>query len=143
MPARRPFAVVLAGGALLAAGCGTSSSDVSSATFAQPEQRLVATAVKDFSDAVRKRDYKAICTDQLAAPLVKQLDTKRKTGHCAERLKESLRDVDSTNLAVRAVQVTGAQAVATVQTTGTGKTEPPQKLQLAKEGSRWKLAGLA
>ena len=73
----------------------------------------------------------------------KRLDTKRKTGHCAERLKESLRDVDSTDLAVRAVQVTGTQAVATVQTTQTGKTEPPQKLELAKEGSRWKLAGLA
>ena len=143
MPARRPLAAALAAGALLATGCGTTAGDVSSATFSQPEQKAVATAVKDFSDAARKRDYKAICSDQLAAPLVKQLDTKQKTGHCAERLKESLRDVDKTALAVRAVQVSGAGAVATVQATGTGRTEAPQRLKWTKEGSRWKLAGLA
>ncbi len=141
--AHRPLAAILAGGALLAAGCGTQSADVSSADFKQPEQKAVATAVKDFSEAARKRDYKAICSDQLAAPLVTELDTKRKTGKCSERLKESLRDVDSTALAVSAVQVTGTSAVATVQPTGTGEDEPAQRLKLAKEGSRWKLAGLA
>lgn len=143
MPARRLLAVVLAGGAVVAAGCGSTSGDVSSASFKAPEEVAVANAVQDFSDAARKRDYSAICSDQLAAPLVKRLDTERKTGHCSDRLKESLRDVDSTKLAVRAVQVTGATAVATVQATGTGKAEPAQRLTLAKEGTRWKLAGLA
>lgn len=143
MPPARPLAVLLAGGALLATGCGSSSNDVSSASFSQPEQKAVSTAVKDFSDAAGKRDYSAICSDQLTAALVKQLDAVKRGDSCSDRLKVSLRDVDATKLAVRAVQVTGTDAVATVQATGTGDPEPQQKLKLVKEGSRWKLSGLA
>ena len=143
MSARRPLAAVLAGGALLAAGCGSTTGNVSSATFAQPEQKAVATAVKQLSTSARKKDYSAICSDQVAAPLVKRLDTARATGHCDDRMEESLRDVTATDLAVRDVRVSGATAVATVQSTGTGKSEPAQRLSWAKEGARWKLAGLA
>jgi hypothetical protein len=143
MLARRSLAAVLAAGTLVAAGCGTQSNDVSSADFKQPEQKAVATAVKDFSNAAGKRDYKAICSEQLAASLVRQLDAALKQGKCPERLKQSLRDVSATDLAVRAVAVTGTNALVTVQTTGTGNAEPAQRLKFAKEGSRWKLAGLA
>jgi ketosteroid isomerase-like protein len=143
MSARRPLAAVLAGSALLAAGCGSKTGDVSSATFSQPEQKAVASAVEQLATSVRKKDYDAICSDQVAAPLVKRLDTARRTGHCADRMEESLRDVTATDLAVRAIQVSGATAIATVQSTKTGSSEPAQRLAWAKEGSRWKLAGLA
>lgn len=143
MPVRRPLAAVLAGGALLAAGCGSTTGNVSSATFSQPEQKAIATAIGDLSDAAKRGKYGDICSDQLAAALVKRLDTERKDGHCSDRMEESLRDVSATTLAVRAIQVTGTTAVATVQTTGTGSAEPAQRLAWAKEGSRWKLAGLA
>ena len=143
MVAARPLSVLLAGSALLVAGCGSSTDDPKSASFSQPEQKAVANAVEDFSDAARKRDYSAICDDQLAAGLVKALDRARRGGTCADRLEVSLRDVTATDLAVRAIRVAGTSAVATVQSTGTGDAEPQQRIELVKEGSRWKLSGLA
>lgn len=144
MPARRFLALVLAGAALLASGCGAAAgSNVKSATFSQPEQRAVASAVQDISDLARRRDYDQLCSDHLAAPLVKALDAVKGTGSCADQLELSLRDVDQTKLAVRGVRVVGTNAMALVQPTGTGDVEKQARLALVKEGSRWKLSDIS
>jgi hypothetical protein len=144
MLARRPLAVVLAvAAATLAAGCGAEEgSDVSSASFREPERRAVAAAVRDFSDAARQRDYEQICADYLAAPLVKQLDDAKGTGRCPDQIERSLRDVDETDLAIRDVRISGTNAVAVVQPTGTGDVEEQARFTLVKEGPRWKLSGV-
>ena len=143
MTARSPLALLVVAGALSATGCGAAAgSNVSSRTFAQPEQQAVKTAVEDFADLAGKRDYSQICSDALAAPLVKQLDDAKGTDQCPDQLKLSLRDVDQTKLAVLQVRVAGTNAEATVQPTGTGDVEPQARMTLVKEGSRWKLAGI-
>lgn len=143
MHARRPLAVVLVAGAALAAGCGAEAgSDVESATFSEPERQAVSAAVRDFSDAARQRDYEQICADYLAARLVKALDDAKGTGRCPDQLERSLRDVDETELAVRDVRVSGTNAVAVVQPSGTGDQEPQARFTLVKEGPRWKLSGI-
>jgi len=143
MCARRPLVVVLAAGAALAAGCGADAgSDVSSATFPEPERQAVSAAVRDFSDAAGKRDYEQICSDYLAAPLVKRLDAAKGTSRCPDQLELSLRDVGETELAVRNVRISGTNAVAIVQPTGTGDVEEQTRFALVKEGPRWKLSGV-
>lgn len=144
MPARRQLALLLAAGALGASGCGAAAgSSPKSASFSQPEQRAVAAAVQDIADLAGKRDYGQLCSDHLAAPLVKALDAVKGTAGCADQLELSLRDVDETKLAVRGVKVAGTNAEATVQPTGTGDVEPQGRLALVKEGSRWKLSSIS
>lgn len=144
MSVRRPLAAVLVAGAAFAAGCGAEAgSDVSSKRFPEADRQLVSAAVRDFSDSAGNRDYEQICSDYLAAPLVKQLDDAKGTDRCPDQLELSLRDVDETELAVRDVRISGANAVAIVQPTGTGNVEPQARFTLVKEGSRWKLSGIA
>ncbi len=144
MSPRLPLAALLLAGALAAAGCGAEAgSNVDSVRFKEPERQAVADAVTDFADAAGSRDYDRICADELAAPLVKRLDAAKGTDECPDQLERSLRDVDQTDLAVRDVRVSGADAVAVVQPTGTGEKEAQSRITLVKEGSRWKLAGIA
>ena len=143
MHVRRPFAVILVAAAALAVGCGAEAgSDVTSADFPDPDRRAVAAAVTDFSDAARQRDYEQICADYLAAPLVKKLDDAKETARCPDQLERSLRDVDETKLAVRNVRISGTNAVAVVQPTGTGDVEEQARFTLVREGPRWKLSGV-
>ncbi len=144
MSARAPLALVLAAGAVLAAGCGAEAgSDVDSVDFPDATRQAVSAAVRDFSDAASSRDYEQICADYLAAPLVKALDDAKGTDRCPDQLELSLRDVDETKLAIRQVRVQGTNAVAIVQPTGTGDVEKPARIALVKEGSRWKLSDIA
>lgn len=136
-------AVLVAATAALATGCGAEEgSDVESASFKEPERQAVSAAVDDFADAARTRDYEQICSDYLAAPLVKQLDAAKGTDRCPEQLALSLRDVDEAILAVRDVKISGTNAVAVVQPTATGSVEKQSRLTLVKEGPRWKLSGV-
>jgi len=143
MRARRLSVVVLALGAVSAAGCGAQAgSDVASTSFPEPERQAVSAAVRDFADAARQRDYEQICMDYLSAPLVKELDAVKATDRCADQIELSFRDVAETELAVRDVRISGPSAVAVVQPTGTGDEEEPARFTLVKEGPRWKLSGV-
>lgn len=143
MDRRAPLALALALGALALGGCGAQAgSNPGSASFSAPEQQAVSSAIKDIADASASRDYAKICSDYLAAPLVKRLDATKGTSGCADALKQSLRDVNQSKLAVRAVRVQGTNAEAVVQPTGTGDVEQQARLSLVKEGSRWKLSGI-
>ncbi len=140
---RRLLAATLAGAALALAGCGAEAgSNVSSADFGDPVQRAVKASVDHFAELSGSRDYEQICSDLLAAPLVKGLDDAKGTKDCADQLELSLRDVDENELAVRTIRVSGTNAVAVVRPTGTGDVEEDARLTLVKEGSRWKLSGI-
>jgi hypothetical protein len=144
MFARRSSAVLPVAAALLAAGCGAQagSGDVASKSFPEPERQAVSPAVRDLSDAAGQRDYEQICSDFLAAPLVKQLDAAKRTARCPDQIELSLRDVGDTGLAVRDVRISGSDAVAIVAPAGTGGAERPARYTLVKEGTRWKLSGV-
>jgi len=143
MTPRRPLAVVLAAGATIATGCGArAGSDVTSKRFPDAQRQAVSAAVKDLSDSARKGDYGQICSDDLAADLVRRLDAAKGTDRCPNQLELSLRDVGKTQLAVRDVRISGTNAMALVQPTGTGHVEAPARLAFVKEGTRWKLSGV-
>jgi hypothetical protein len=143
MDRRAPLALALALGALAVGGCGSKAgSTPASATFSAPEQQAVSATIKDIADASGGRDYAKICSDYLAAPLVKRFDGAKGTSGCADALEQSLRDVDQSKLAVRTIRVQGTNAEAIVQPTGTGQVEKPARLALVKEGPRWKLSGI-
>jgi hypothetical protein len=138
--ARLTSAAVLTA-ALLVAGCGAATKD-STGDF-KGEARQVAVTIEDYQDAARKGDEEEICNDLLDAELVRAIEAQGKSGKgsCPDRLKDSLRDVDSFEITVKKVDVTGTRATATVKSEGRGK-DRTDTMTLAKGGTpaRWRIA---
>jgi hypothetical protein len=137
--------VVLAGGivaAMTAGGCGPTATKDSSGGF-KGEQRLVANAIEDLQSAGQRHQASRICSELLAARLVRQI---RRSGSkpCSQALKRSLRDVDTFELTVRRVMISGAAATATVVSGSRRDERRTDTLRLVKEGTppRWKVASL-
>jgi hypothetical protein len=130
--------VAVAATALVATGCAGTTKD--SATDFKGEQKLVAVTVEDLQDAGRKGDEAKICNDLLAAELVAQI---KRTGHkaCPAALAKSLDDVDSYEVQVKKVAITGNRAIASIQSDDKdGKRA--DTLTLVKERGRWRIVAL-
>jgi hypothetical protein len=139
LPARLTSAVVLAA-ALLAGGCGAATKD-STGDF-KGEARQVAVTIEDYQDAARKGDEEEICNDLLDASLVRAIEAQAKSGKgsCPDRLKDSLRDIDSFEITVKKVDVSGTRATATVRSEGR-QDDRTDTITLAKGGTpaRWRI----
>lgn len=121
MVLRRLSVVLLAAGALLAGGCGASSSKNSAKKFSGQE-KVVASTVEDIQSAGRKGDAEELCSRYLATALVTAIKTSGKRT-CASTLNESLKDVDAFDLQVvdKGVTITGKTATVKVKSdAGTG-----------------------
>jgi hypothetical protein len=140
-----PLAVLALAGAL--AGCASS---VSTSSF-KGEQHDVAQTISDLQSDVTAGDEQKICKNDLAAPLVAQLNTVQQTrngrsvrGTCRSIVKDQLSEVDSTDMKVESVTlVPGAprSATARVRSIYSGKRRF-STVTLHKEGGRWKIARL-
>jgi hypothetical protein len=123
--------------ALVAGGCGASSSD-STGDF-KGEARVVAVAVEDLEEAGRKDEPARICSDLLADSLLARL---RQGGtNCRTAVDEALQDVDSYDLDVDRIDIKGTRATVRV-TSGSGNDEKTDTLTLEREGRAWKIASL-
>ncbi len=125
--------------ALAAAGCGTAEPPTTeSGTFTGEEQRVAAT-VTDFGDAAGKQETDKICTDLLASALVERLGGDR----CADELKASLRDTNSSDLTIpdRGIRITGREATARV-VTELGDEDATDTVGLVQERGRWRISEL-
>ena len=139
MPALRLSAfAALAATALLASGCAGTQKN--SATDFTGAEKQVATAVEDLQSAGRKGDEAKICDDLLAAALVSQIK-KASATTCATAVSKSLDDVDSYDIQVKNVKVTGNTATARVESKATDGNRA-DTLQLVREQNRWKLSSL-
>ncbi len=124
--ARITFAL-LAGCALLAAGCGAEGRDEVSFSGTEAE---VADVVADLQEAAEAEEPTRICRALLAQPLA--------ADGCTDRVQKAIDDTDQFALDVREVTVTGNAATAKV-ITGAGDAERNATMGFARQGSNWRV----
>jgi hypothetical protein len=124
---------------------GCSQTKDSSTKFAGAK-RPVAQAIEDLQSAGQDGDSKKICSDLLAASVVKRIATPTKT--CSKVVKQQLDDADSFELEVVSVALDGSKAgagathaTARVKSTDNGK-DRFDNFTLVKEAGRWKIQSL-
>jgi hypothetical protein len=137
---RRALPGLIAAGALLAAGCGaTTSSDEEDPPVLRGEQQLVGQAIEDLQDAATEGDEERICRELLAKDLAERLGG---TGQeCEPTVRDALENTDTTDLTVRAVTVSGMTATARVEAER-GDADRVTTVGLVKEGARWRISRL-
>jgi hypothetical protein len=137
MSGRSPALIVLliAGGL---AGCGQTSN---SAGNFKGEQARVAAAVDSLSSAASSHDTTKICTKILAPAVSDKL--KAAGGSCTSVVGKQLDTVDTFNVSVQSVTVTGTTAQARVKSTSNGKdhTDTLNLVRLPADGT-WRIASL-
>jgi hypothetical protein len=120
--------------ALAVSACATSTS-TSNFKGAQHE---VAQTVANLQSDVTGSDQKKICTNDLAATVVTKLGG---SSGCQSAIKGQLTEIDNTELNIESVKVTASTAIATVKNVYKGKKRL-SKVELVKEGGKWKIAAL-
>lgn len=120
--------VLLAGAAVLAAGCGGEQRD--DVTF-RGEQAEIADVVSDLQDAAEQDEVTRICRALVAEDL--------SGAACADRVQLAIDDSDQYALDVRSVRVTGDTATARV-ITGSGDSERTATMRFVREGSSWRIS---
>lgn len=139
--------VVLAAALMAPGGCGTAGkSDTSKFSG---KEKAVAQAVYDLRDAVVKRDYGKVCDTYVTTGVKNQLAAAAKRAKparvtCADRLKDSLQDVDATDITVTDVAIDPAHpgtATATFTTKLPHGTAPTDTLTFADQRN-WRLSKL-
>ncbi|MCW2966954.1 MAG: hypothetical protein JWM71_726 [Solirubrobacteraceae bacterium] len=135
--------IVLAVALMAPGGCGSSTkSDTSKFSGTSKD---VAQAVYDMRDAVSKRDQSKVCETYFTAALQSKLaalakQDKRGTT-CADQLKDSIQDVDSTDVTVKTVTVNGNKATVTYTTSLQNGPDASDTLQMSNEHG-WRVAQL-
>jgi Domain of unknown function (DUF4878) len=127
--------ILLVVGALTLAACGGGSS---------PE-RSDADRVRDtlgaFGEASAKHDYRRVCAELLAKPVI---DSVRRAGlSCESAMKSALEGVQAPKIEVREVKITGDRASAKVHTTAANQPASDDTVALVKEGGDWKIGALS
>ena len=135
--------VAFAAAAIGAGPCGSTSKSSDTGNFSGAKND-VAQAVLDLRDAISKRDESKICDSLLTKSLAAQVKGDGRGSRCADNLKDSIQDVDATDLKVQAVTISGSSATATIKTDlPSGQTDPVDTLRFAKDANGdWRLSGL-
>ncbi len=132
---RRPACAACSAAAAFALGaCATS---VSTSAF-KGEKHEVAQAISNLQGDATNNDQKKICERDLAQAIVSRLGG---TKGCETALKEQLAQIDSLQLEVESIDITGSSARARVKSTYSGKLAT-SALSLVKEGGKWKVSSL-
>jgi copper chaperone CopZ len=119
---------------LTVSACATTTS---TSSFKGAEHD-VAQALANLQSDVTSGEQKKICANELSAALVTRLGGKAK---CEAAVKEQLTEVDSTELQVESVKVSGSTATASVKTVYSGKKHL-STVSLMEEGGKWKISAL-
>jgi hypothetical protein len=121
--------------ALGVAACGGAT--VSTSSF-KGEDKAVVQAVANLQSNATAGEEQKICAADLAAAIVMRLGGAK---GCEAAIKNQLTEVDSFDVTVGSVQVTGAKATANVKSIKSGKTWL-STLTLVREGGKWKASSL-
>jgi len=123
--------------ALAVSGCGATAQD--SAKEFKGEEKQVAATVERLETDARADKAGSVCTvllsDALLATLKKQGTT------CTTAVKDAIDDADSFDLTVDDVTIAGDKATVKV-ISGKGSEKKADTLELARDGSDWKIAAL-
>ena len=121
--------------------CGAKT--VSTGAF-QGEQREVAKAISNLQSDVTSGEEQKICNNDLASEVVARLDAA--PGGCKAAIKEQLAEIDSSDLSVDSIQLSGAgaqrAASASVRSVYGGKTRR-STVSLLKQGGKWKISAVS
>ncbi|HSD76110.1 MAG TPA: nuclear transport factor 2 family protein [Solirubrobacteraceae bacterium] len=117
-----------------AAGCGGGGGRE------VPDGEQVAAVVRAFARATAAKDYARLCRDILSEQLVVRIQRAGVT--CRDALRAGLQDVRDPHLAVGRIVVDGDAATAEVRTTAAGQAPSRDRLRLAREDGRWRIASL-
>ena len=120
------------------AACGATTT-VSTSAF-KGEQQKVAQAIAHLQSHATALEAKKICSEDLAAARVAQLNTA--PGGCKKALESQLKQIDSFETTVQSVQINGATATAHVKGVIGGK-KSIQTLTLVHEGGKWKVSSVS
>jgi hypothetical protein len=128
------LAALLVCGALTLAACGGGSHERSDAD-------RVRDTLGAFGEASAKHDYRRVCAELLAKPVI---DSVRRAGlSCESAMKSALEGVQAPKIEVRKVTITGDRASARVHTTAANQPASDDTVALVKEGGDWKIGALA
>jgi hypothetical protein len=120
--------------ALALAGCGTTTST----TGFKGEKHEVAQALANLQSNATSGEEGKICANELASSVVSRLGGSK---GCEAAIKRQLTEVDSLEVTVESVDVTGSTATATVKSVHEGKKKN-STIALLKEGKLWKISAL-
>ena len=125
--------ILLVAGALTLAACGGGSDKPSDADG-------VRATLAAFGEASAKHDYRRVCAELLAKPVI---DSVRRAGlSCESAMKSALEGVQAPKIEVREVKITGDRASAKVHTTAANQPASDDTVALVKEGGDWKIGAL-
>jgi hypothetical protein len=127
------LAALLLCGALTLAACGGASPKRSDAD-------RVRDTLAAFGQASAKHDYRRVCAELLAKPVI---DSVRRAGlSCESAMKTALQGVQSPELQVGQVTIKGNRASAKVHTTAANQPASDDTVALVREGGDWKIGAL-
>jgi hypothetical protein len=140
-PLQRSLALL--GAAVLAASLVGCANKVSTSGFSG-EQREVAQTISNLQADATAADEQKICRNDFAGTVVARLNAA--PGGCRQAVKSQVTEVDSLNMTVQSVQLSGAGAQRTasalVKSVYEGKMRP-STVSLVKEGGKWKISGVS
>lgn len=136
MKVRRPIALLCV--PLLAVGIGACGTTTSTSSF-KGEQHAVAQTVSNLQSHATALEQKKICGEDLAGATVARLDAT--PGGCKQAIETQLKEIDSFEVTVESVQISGDKATTRVKSVNSGK-KSIQTLTLVKEGGKWKISGI-
>jgi hypothetical protein len=119
------------------AACGAAAVSTSSFTG---DKKAVAQRISDFQTDATAADHKKICQNDLAATVKAKLQAAG--SDCESELKSQLAQIDILELTIESIELSGNKASATIKSTWSGKSRR-STMELTKEGSAWKISGLA
>jgi hypothetical protein len=128
------IALLIAGGL---AGCGATPT--SSGRFSGEAAKVAAT-IDQLSSAASGHDTGKICTKILAPTVSDKL--KAAGGSCPSVVGRQLDTVDTFNVTVKTVKVTGSAAAAQVTSTSNGKDKTDTLNLLKQPDGSWRIASL-
>ena len=128
------FPTVLVVGALTLAACGGGGHERSDADG-------VRDTLSAFGEASAKHDYRRVCAELLAKPVIESV---RRAGvSCESAMKTALQGVQTPKIVVRQVTIKGDSASAKVHTTAANQPPSDDTVALVREGGDWKIGALA
>jgi hypothetical protein len=128
------FPALLVVGALTLAACGGGSPERSDAD-------RVRDTLSAFGEASAKHDYRRVCAQLLAKPVIESV---RRAGvSCESAMKTALAGVQTPKIEVRQVTIKGDSASAKVHTTAANQPASDDTVALVREGGDWKIGALA
>jgi hypothetical protein len=124
---------------LLTLGLSACAQTVSTSGL-KGEAKAAAETVKELQSNATAGEAKKICQDDLDHAVVARLASS--SGGCQEAIKKQLAEIDSVELTVESMQVTGTSALAHVKSIYSGKKRI-STMSLVKEGKKWKISSFS